>query len=89
MWPGFVIACMATGTVRLECSIAPGNKFRVALVAFCAPQVAAVVLGFIRQGGVTIIGRCPGVRHVARVAVFRSTEVIRVLSGRNNAVVTG
>jgi len=80
---------MATGTVRLERSIAPGNKFRVALVAFRALQVATMILWFIWQCGMAVVSGCPGVCHVARVAIFRGTEVIRVLPGRNNAVVTG
>jgi len=36
VWTRLVVTRMTASTIRLECSIAPGNKFRVALVALCA-----------------------------------------------------
>jgi hypothetical protein len=85
----FVISGVTAGTVWLERRVTPGQLLRVALVTFCALQVATMILGFIRQGRVTIISRHPCVRYMARIAFFGGAKVIRILAGSDNAIVTG
>lgn len=86
---GPVVAGVTTGTIRLVRRVLPCNGLRVALVAVHTYQVAAMVLGLERKCRVTIIRRCPGIRAVAHVALFRGAEVIRVLANSLHAIVAG
>ena len=57
-------------------------------MALRAIDVAAVILGFVRQRRMTIVGRRPGIGFVAGITLQRGTEVIRVLSCCYDPVVT-
>ena len=87
--PRLVIAGVTAGTVRLKGRVPPGNEFRVGLVASSAQQVTAVILWFERQRRVTIVRRRPRVRDVAGIAFLCGAEVIRTLTNRCYAIVTG
>lgn len=92
--PGFVLAGpivtrMTTRTVRLERRILPGDGLGIGFVAFRTLQVATVILRLVRQRRMTVICRCPGIGGMAHVALQRRAEVIRVLTRRDCAVVTG
>ena len=87
--PQLVIAGVTTRTVRLECGVPPGDQFGVGLVAGSAQQVAAVILWFVRQRCVTVVRRRPRVCDVAGIAFLYGAEVIRTLTNRRYAIVTG
>ncbi len=87
--PRLVVAGVTTRTVRLERGELPGHNFSVALMAFGACQIAAVVLRLIRQARVAVIGRHPCIRAVAKTAVLRGIEMPRVLAGCCRAVMAG
>ena len=84
-----IVARMTTRTVRLERRILPGDGLGIGFVAFRTLQVAAVILRLVRQRRMTVICRCPGIGGMAHVALQRRAEVIRVLTRRDCAVVTG
>ncbi len=86
---GSVVSGMATGTVGLVRCVLPGNDFRVALMAVGTRQVSAMILRLVCQCRVTIIGGRPGICAVARIALLRGAEVIRVLANSLHPVVTG
>ncbi len=86
---GSVIASMATGAIRLIRWELPGNYFSIALVTFCARKVAAMILRFVRQCCVPVVGRCPSIRGMTYVALNRGAEMILILAGRLNTVMAG
>lgn len=89
MRPRFVVTGVAAGTVRLECGELPLHDFGIALVAFGALQVAAVVLRFIRQASVPVVCWRPRIRVVAQATVLCRIEMSRILAGCRRAVVAG
>jgi hypothetical protein len=79
---------MAACTIRLEGRELPVDYFGVALVAVGALKIAAVVLWFVWQSGMPVIGRRPSVRNMAQAAILRCVEVRRILARGNGAIVT-
>jgi len=80
---------MAGRAVGLECGIPPGDLFCIRLMTGRARQVAAMILRFVRQRGVSIIRRHPRVGAVTYIALFCGAEVILVLANCLDAVVAG
>ena len=84
----FVIACVTAGAVRLESGKLPVDGFRIALMTSGTQEVATVILRFIRQARMAVIGWPPGNRVVAQAAIQQRIEMSRVLAGRSCAVMT-
>ena len=84
-----VVSGVTTRTIRLECRVTPTDDFRIGLVAFGTPQVAAVIERLVWQAAVPVIHGRPCIGHVAESAVLRRVEMARILARGLHAVVTG
>ena len=89
MRPRLVVAGVATGTIWLERRELPSYDLGVALMAFGAREIIAVVLRLIRKPGMAVVGRRPRIRVVARAAILRGIEVSGILARCGRAIVAG
>lgn len=87
--PGFIVAGVASGAVGLKCRELPVHELGVGLVTVGAIEISAVVLRFVGQTDVTIVGGRPCIGDMADIAVFHGIEMGRVLTGREDPVVAG
>lgn len=85
----FVVARVTARTVRLKCSVPPGNEFRVGLVAVGTREVATVIERLVGQSRVPEVRWGPGVRVMAGITFLRRQKVTRILAGRDDTIVTG
>ena len=88
MRPDLVVTRMTGRAVRLKCGELPYDQLCIGLMALDALQVASMVERFVGQARVTVVRGCPNVGVVTQIAFLRGVEVIRVLTGRSNTVVT-
>ena len=84
---GPIVAGMASGAVGLKCRELPVHELGVGLVTVGAIEISAVVLRFVGQTDVTIVGRRPGIGDMANVAVLHRIEMRRVLTGCKDTIV--
>ena len=80
---------MAASTVRLKGWKLPVHDLGVAAMAVRAGQVAEVILRFVGQAGVAVVGRRPCIRVVAQTTVLGCIEVAGVCTSCGRTVVAG
>jgi len=89
VYAGLVVTGVAARACGLVARRRPVDRFRIVLMALGAKEVAAVILRFIRESRVPVVGRNPRIRAVAQTAVLYGIEVAGVLPGGQRAVVAG
>lgn len=86
---GLVVTGVTACTIGLIARRRPVDRFRIVLMALGAKEVVEMILRFIRESRVTVVGRYPRIRAVAQTAVLYGIEVGRVLPGGQSSVVAG
>ncbi len=85
---GPVVTGVATGAVRLERRVLPGDRLGIRLVTLCACLAAAMVQRLVGKRRVPELVWRPCVAVVAGVALLLRIKVPLVVSGRSHAVMT-